>query len=1047
MSERENLEQAIAALEAQRATLGDATVDTALAPMREKLAELQAQDIPTEQQRKQVTVLFADVSGFTALSETLDAEEVSDTMNALWQRIDAVIVEHGGMIDKHIGDAVMALWGVAQVREDDPEHAIRAALDMQAELVSFRDERDVQLVMRAGINTGPVLLGEVRAGEFTAIGDTVNLASCMEQAAPVGSVLITHDTYRHVRGIFDMMVQEPILVKGKIEPVRTYVVWQARPRAFNAGTRGIEGVETRIIGRATELITLREAFYDTVAPVTASAETRVVTIVGDAGVGKSRLLHEFDSWIKASFSYHELRQYTANFAPNQIIRLKGRTTPEMQNIPYSIIRDLFASRFDIRESDSTAIALEKFRARAAPVLEPDQADLVGHLVGFDFSASPAVRNLLDSGSFVQLAIADLTKYMRTITTIPTVIFLEDIHWANDSSLDLIDHIVMAIPNAPLLIVCLARPPLFERRPHWGEGHTVHARLDLKPLSKRSSRALVDEILQKVDHIPVTLRDLIVEGAEGNPFYVEELIKMLIEDGVIVRGEEKWCIELDRLADVRVPPTLTGILQARLDSLPPEEKMILQRASVVGRLFWDAVVAELTDDETEAEQVDVLLNAVKDRELIFRRERSAFTNAGEYIFKHAILREVVYDTVLLKLRRVYHKQVAQWLEVHAGERIDEYLSLIAGHYELSGGMAEAVAYLRRAGEEALRASAYRDAVRAFERALTLLPVASCDQETLLIHIGYALLRLGDYAEANQHLEHGLTLARQCDDDENCAAALDYLGIIARELGNFDEARSRFEESLILARRANDWIRIAHGLHELGWVDIRQGVYAMARDRLNESLTLSQALGDQRSVARALNGLGAVAMLLREPEEAKSCLMESITLAREMGDLCRVAEALNDLGETARTERDYAAARRHYQETLNISQEIGHQMLAAVSLGNLGHVAVALDDNSTAARYYRQGMQIMMDIGTVPMALESLAGFAGVLARAGQPERGIELLGLILCQPTLLEDTKVSIAEPILADLRAQLSPDVLEAALERGKTLDLEQVIAEILLDE
>ncbi|MCP4594161.1 MAG: hypothetical protein GY842_25815, partial [bacterium] len=278
----------------------------------------------------------------------------------------------------------------------------------------------------------------------------------------------------------------------------------------------------------------------------------------------------------------------------------------------------------------------------------------------------------------QMARVYLTDYIRAVANQPTVIFLEDVHWADDRSLDPIDHLVTAISGVRLLVVCLTRPQFFERHPNWGEGWDVHTRLDLKPLSRRASQALVAEILQRIKDIPDDLRDLIVDGAEGNPFYVEELIKMLLDDRVIVRGQQRWRVELDRLAEVRVPPTLTGVLQARLDSLPREEKTLLQRASVVGRLFWDATVAELAVDETDRvdrDEVIPLLDTVRDRELVFRRERSTFEGADEYIFKHALLRDVTYETVLLKLRRVYHVQVARWLEANAGERLGEYLSLI------------------------------------------------------------------------------------------------------------------------------------------------------------------------------------------------------------------------------------------------------------------------------------------------------------------------------------------------------------------------------------
>jgi class 3 adenylate cyclase/tetratricopeptide (TPR) repeat protein len=1027
MSEREQLVQSIAALEAQRAILGDVAVDTAVAALRKQLAALKA---PPTQQRKQATVLFADVSGFTAMSESLDAEQVSDTMSALWQRIDAAIVAQGGTIDKHIGDAVMALWGVDKAREDDPERAIRAALAMQAELAAFREERDAKLAMRVGINTGPVLLGEVRPGEFTAMGDAVNLASRMEHAAPVGGILITHDTYRHARGVFDLLPQEPLKVKGKAEPVQSYVVLRAKSRAFRMATRGVEGIETRMIGRNAELLALQDACQDVIAPLTGEPETRVVTIVGEAGVGKSRLLYEFEQWIELQ--------------PDAVYYFRGRASSAMQMIPYGIVRDMFAYHFEILESDSAVTVLKKFRAGMEGILDADQADLIGHLVGFDFSASQAVQNLLNSPSFGQLARAYLSNYLRALANQrPLLVFLDDIHWADDSSLDLVDYLVTAIPAASLMVVCLARPPLFERRPHWGEGRAAHTRLDLKPLSTRASWALVGEILQKMEYIPVALRGLIVEGAEGNPYYVEELIKMLIENGVIQRGEERWRVELDRLAEVRVPPTLTGVLQARLDSLPPGEKTFLQHASVVGRLFWDAAVAELAGDE-KAANVDELLEAVGSRELVFRQERSAFAGTDEYIFKHNILRDVTYETVLLKLRRVYHKQVAQWLEHIAGERIGECLSLIAGHYELAGETAKAADYLRRSGEGALQVSAFRDAVRAFERALALLPDAGHARAPLIIQAGCALSRLGDYAQARQCLEEGLALARQHDDGVSRAAALAYLGWITLSQGDYAEARAQLEESLALARQVDDQGRIAHALVGLGYVNCSLGACAEARDCFDESLTFYQALGDRRGIVFALNGLGSVALMLAEYKEAQACYTESLALCRELGERLGVAVALAALGETARKQEDYATAQYRYQEALSISKEIGHRLGVAITFNNLGHMAVAQGDHAAAASYYHEAIQIAMDIGVVPVALDCLAGLAGVLAaRPGQAERALELLGLALHHQALDSDAKLTI-EPILADLRAKLPPDVVEAALERGQSLELEAVAAEIL---
>jgi len=514
-------------------------------------------------------------------------------------------------------------------------------------------------------------------------------------------------------------------------------------------TRGVAGIETNMVGRKPELLMLQNMYRDT----TEDAEVHVVTIVGDAGVGKSRLLYEFEKWIE--------------LLPEEIWYFSGRATPEMETIPYGLIRSIFTHRFDILESDDAAEVRRKFLAGTAAALDPDQAALAGQLLGFDFSSSQVVQDQLGSESLGGLATAYLAKYLRAIASEPTVIFVEDIHWADDSSLDLLDQLVAAVPDTRLLVVCLARPPLFERRPGWGEGQNFHTRIDLRPLSRRASRVLVGEILQKAGEVPTDLCDLIVEGAEGNPFYVEELIKILIEDGVIVYGEQHWRIEPERLAEVRVPPTLTGVLEARLDSLPPEEKVLLQRAAVVGRLFWDAALVELKAEgggELDREDITPLLDAVRERELIYRRERSAFARSNEYIFKHALLRDVTYETVLLKLRRIYHGQVARWLEAAAGKRISEYLGLIAGHYELAGEMEKAVDYLLQAGDQARLTYACQEASGYYQRALPLL-----DKQGKQDQAARTLMKLGltydlsfDFQRSRQAYEQGFALWQRSGD---------------------------------------------------------------------------------------------------------------------------------------------------------------------------------------------------------------------------------------------------------------------------------------------
>ena len=751
MTEREKLEQAIAVQESLRGTIPDDVVDIAIAALRKQLDDLKpAHSI---EQRKQTTILFAGLSGFAPLVERMDDEDVGQILSAYFAAITPAIRKYGGAIEKFIGDAVVAVFGLPQTHENDPENSVRAALEMQQALIALNEkiasDWGFRLGMRIGINTGPVLaryLGGGQKSDYTVVGNTVSLTKRLEKMAPVGGVLISHDTYRLLRGVFDVLEQEPLRVDGISRPVKTYLVEQAKPRAFHMLTRSVVGIETRMIGRGAEMLMLQNKFLDS----TEDAAAHIVTIVADTGVGKSRLLYEFEQWIE--------------LLPDDIWYFKGRATPETETIPYGLMRRILAYRFDILESDSAVTVREKFRSGMAAALTSDQADLVGQMLGLDFSDSEEVRVRLGSESFGKVATAYLTTYLATLAKEPTVVLVEDIHWADDSSLDLLNHLVAAVRDTRLLVVCVARPPLFERRPSWGEGQEIHSRINLKPLSRRASRALIAEILQKTVAVPADLREMIVEGSGGNPFYVEELIRMLIEDGIILPGEDHWRIELDRLADVHVPPTLAGVLQARLDTLPAEEKMLLQRAAVVGRLFWDAALVELRAEDGEGfEQGEItsLLAAVRNRELIYHRERSAFAGAEEYIFKHTLLRDVIYETVLLRMRRVYHRQVARWLEVAAGKRIGEYLGLIAGHYELAGEGKLAVEYLLQAGDQARLAYACHEASGYYKRALPLL-----EEQGELDRAARTLMKLGltydlsfDFQRSRQAYEQGFAMWRR------------------------------------------------------------------------------------------------------------------------------------------------------------------------------------------------------------------------------------------------------------------------------------------------
>jgi len=957
-TKREELEQAIAALEAQRAILGDDVVDTMVATAREKLAALEAQR--AVEQRKQVTVLFADVYGFTAMAETMDPEEVRDTMNALWARLDAAIIAHGGTIDKHMGDAVMAIFGAPTAHENDPERAVRTALAMQKEVRDWKleiEDLDTLVSVRIGIHTGPVLLGVVgTTAEYTAMGDTVNLARRLQEAAPIGGILISHDTYRHVRGIFSVWMMEPITVKGKAEPVPIYVVLRARPRASRLASRGVEGIETRMVGREAELARLQETLRTAIK----RRETQFVTVVGEAGVGKSRLLYEFDSWIALLLE--------------RISHFKGQADQRMGNMPYFLIRDLFSFRFEIQDNDPALVAREKLERGITEFMGADgleKAHFIGHLIGFDFSTSPYLRGILgDARQVRDRAFYYITQFFTAVAQRnPTVIFLEDIHWANEGSLDLIDHLARECQNVPLLIVCLTRPSLFERRPSWGERHAAHTRLELRPLSEEHSHQLVAEILRKVDQIPPDLWNLIVSRAEGNPFYMEEFIKVLIDDGVIVTGPEQWQVRPERLTRVRVPPTMIGVLQARLDRLRPMEREVLQRASVVGRVFWDGAVmriCESVDGRMDRDEIRAALQALCRKELIFRREESAFAGEREYVFKHAILHNVTYESVLKRLRRVYHAQVATWLLERSGERVGEYAGLIGEHYEHAGEMVQAAGWYGRAGRQARNTYAPEAAIGYYRRALALLlpddtaeasqaettPRTFAAQRVSLYEgLGEMLLWQARYAEAAEACVAMRMAAEANEDIVAQARAWNELSRMQDAQGNYPAALQSAERAEALCKNAQDagaaaQVELARALFRKGWSSYRLGDTEAALELGEQALALSTELSARREIADSLNLLGGVHSMLGRYGDAAHYNARAVALYQELGDRERIGAMLNHLGEHARLRGDYNAAAALYQEALKTAYETGNRNAEMVSLSNLAGARVGMGNYRVA-----------------------------------------------------------------------------------------------------
>jgi serine/threonine protein kinase/predicted ATPase len=979
----------------------------------------------TSEQRKQLTVLFGDLAGLAALIEGEDAEDVGELMGALWSVLDSVVERHGGEVTKHVGETFVALWGARGAREDDPERAVLAALDAQAAVADFAaawtpsdlraqaEDSNAQAqasnvptdegggaerLMRVGVSTGLVLLGQVgMTGELSVTGDPVRLASRLQHESPVGGVLISHDTYRHVRGVFDVNPPETLQTGGRSDPIQFYRVLRAKARAFRVRTRGVEGVETRMIGRKGELRRLTDALES----VFEEDELQVVTLIGDAGLGKSRLLYEFSNWVE--------------LLPDMLYVFNGRAGESAQALPYALVRDVFSFRFEIQDSDPPQVAREKLE-RGMVSMCPDApesdvlmwAHFIGQLIGFDYSSSPHVSGIRDDARQVHdRAFRYAARFFSDISRDYTVVlYLDDIHWADDGSLDFIDHLARNCAHVPMMILCLARPALLERRPAWGEGQERHTRVTLQPLSKKESRQLVEEILRRAHGVPPELRELVVGGAEGNPFYVEELIKMLIDQRVIVPGADEWSVDATRLGEVQVPPTLTGVLQARLDRLTPEEKTILQRASVIGRVFWDGAVEYLGAGVTAvasratgrvapqgrshttmpAEAVARVLESLRGKELVYRREASAFAGAREYTFKHALLRDVTYESVLKRDRREYHRRAADWLARHSGGRVGEYAGLIAAHYERAQSPEDAAEWYGRAGRQARETYAPETAIRHYRKALDFLAAPAASKEgkegdvaedpaldALRLEwyegLGEALRVQARYSEAVEAYKSMRAAAEALQATPVQARAWNEIALVQSSQGDnraaFESTQHAEQLARVEGRGPGTGVELARALYLQSQACSRLGEARSAMMLADRALSLVDALGDEgrRVRAECLKSLGMAYHTLGQFEQAEEFKSLSLALYRELGDRRLVGNLVNSLGETARLLGDYHKAFERYSEALQIAREIGNRNGEILYLANLGGTRVGLGEYEEAEAELRQTIELAASAGYV------------------------------------------------------------------------------------
>jgi class 3 adenylate cyclase/tetratricopeptide (TPR) repeat protein len=974
------LDRAIAALEQQRDVLGDAVVDTALRPLEDKRGRLMARHAD---RRKLVTAVFSDLVDSTPMTARLGAETMREVMSryfALWR---SAIEAEGGTVEKFIGDAVVGIFGMVRSREDDPHRAVRAALRVQDSLAQLSEqvqaEHGVPLTMRVGIDTGEAVLGAVGErgdDDIVVVGESLNRAARLQAVAPPGGVLVSQDTARHVRGSFALQRVDPMSLKGLGEPVHAFLVQSEREHSFWVGSRGIEGVTTRTVGRDVELGQLRKVFAD----VAAEHTEVVVTVLGEAGIGKSRLLSDFETWLAS--------------LPESVWVLRGRADPAAEKVPHALLRSAFAERLGVLDSDGPETVRAKWRDGVEAMASgggrgraphPDDVEAIATWLGFALGEVAALAGWRQDPEGLQRrarqALAQLLAAMAAQG--PVVLLLEDLHWADGATLDWIQDREAVTPEVPLLVVATSRPSLLERRPHWGEGLHGHHTVRLQPLSRRESRELVGEVLQRVPELPDGVRSLVVEAGEGNPFFIEELVAWLIDRGVVVTGTEGWSVVEGALSGTSVPGTLRGVLQARLDSLEPDERDVTDRASVIGRVFWDRAVDCLAGSTGPAvstgPDVEDAFQRLRAREVVHQRPTSAFEEAREFSFRHALLRDVAYDGLLRPRRRHYHALAARWMQdaVESSGRGDEHAALVADHLLAAGQGQQAATWFLRAGRHAADSFAGEQALELLAQAESSaspedgeLRFEICvEQEKVLDRLGRRDVQrrvLDAMAEragedparrAVSLLAHGRWLFFHAD-YSSAAPVAHEAALLAREAGRDDLE----VEALILGGRSRAF----------------RGDHGAARADLEAVLVRAREVGSDRQVAETQRLLGVVATNLHEEGLAVEVLTAAIEGFRAASDLEGEGLALGQLGAVHLLIGDLESARERSEEALAIFVASGHRLRQGTILGNLMSIAIEQGRLDEAMRLGRETLALTE-------AVEDPEGIVSTLQRLGETAR--------------------------------------------------------------
>jgi class 3 adenylate cyclase/tetratricopeptide (TPR) repeat protein len=906
-------------------------------PASPKPAETQPTgDFIADEERRPVTILFADIVGFTSLSERLDAEDVRDLTTECFRRLVSEATIFGGMVDKFIGDAVMVLFGAPTAHEDDPLRAARAALAMQGALEIFNAEiepvRGFRLALRIGIETGEVVTGlrDVNGvREYTAIGDAVNVAARLQSATEPGTIMIGPNTERQVRRIFALKAVEPLILKGKSEPIRAWLV----DGDSVTGQIGRDATSP-FVGRAQEITTFRERLEDL-----RLGRGQVVAVIGDPGLGKSRLVAE------------------ARTAASDLPWCRAAAVAHEQTTSHAVTRGLLAqlcSTDGVAASTDTAIIerLEKLNL-------PGQISVIARVLGLSApSAEDTSVSSISSTDAAEVPIAVIGKLLEELTTEhPAVVEIDDLHWADPSSIQLLTESLGLTERVPVMLCLVFRPerdaPIWQLREHAAR-YVPHryTELHLQPLTREDAGSLASQLLG-TDALPEALNALL-EKAAGTPLWLEELVQTLHERGVASNDDgPRVAATLDNL---EIPDSLQGLIVARLDRLG-RARVAVQTASVIGRRFAHRVLSHIAADRSLDEHLVQAQRADIVRELATRPER-------EYGFKHVLIQEATYSTLLMRRRRELHKLVADALQELYADRLESLQPTLAFHYERAEDWESALHHTMAAANVARAAFANREALTHFTCALVLLERASRPASTrlmLLCKRAAVHQDLGDFEAARADLEEARTIAIDVKDPGSEAEIVGELAMLWSGHRDYEEGLRLAETAVGLAQQASSPRDQAQAHIRVATVLLNMNRQERCQESLEAALGIFRSLGDADGEAKTLDLLGMASFIFGRPRDAKAFSSDAIARLRATGDRWTEASSAIVQGISSAWLGEKEPGLQWVEYALQTWTEMDSVSGIAFAHSCISEVLEPFGDFQTSFDHAREGLEIARRIG--------------------------------------------------------------------------------------